>query len=190
MKSSLNSDSYFDYLRKRGRIKRLLRRLFLRPLLRHFSGRILDIGCGIGDVLRLYPDSVGIDADPESVTFCRTEGLSCFQASATDLPFAEDSFEGVLMNNVLEHLEHPEEAFAEIRRVLRKGGRLVLELPGKKGYAYDPTHVRHWDRGAITAFLAERGFTDIRTWFFPVPFEWAGDFLTHNKLRVVAVHSK
>lgn len=181
---------YSEYLAGRGAVLRLLRRLMLRPLLKHFSGRVLDIGCGIGDVLRLYPDSIGVDADPGCVSFCRSQGLPCVLASADTLPFGDDSFDGVLLNNVLEHIERPEAVFGEVRRVLKQGGVLVLELPGKKGYAYDPTHVRYWDRAAVSSFLAERNFTSVRTWFYPVPFEAAGDFLTHNKLRVVAVHAK
>ncbi|GAB4486950.1 MAG: hypothetical protein OHK006_15420 [Thermodesulfovibrionales bacterium] len=181
---------YSEYLAGRGAALRLLRRLMLRPLLKHISGRLLDIGCGIGDVLRLYRDSVGIDADPGCVSVCQEQGLPCVQASADALPFEDDSFDSVILNNVLEHIGQPEAVFSEIRRVLRRGGVLVIELPGRKGYAFDPTHVRHWDRSAVLACLAEHGFAPVRTWFYPVPLEAAGDFLTHNKLRVVAVHAK
>lgn len=181
---------YFAYLASRGRLLKLLRRLMLRPLLRHLSGRILDIGCGIGEVLRMCPDSVGIDSDIGCISYCRADGLLCVQATAAALPFAAGSFDGVLLNNVLEHLEHPEEAFNEIRKVLKRGGVLVIELPGKKGYRHDPTHIRYWDCESITDFLAARDFIDIRAWFYPVPFAFAGDFLTHNKLRVVAIHAK
>ena len=45
------------------------------------------------------------------------------------------------MNNILEHLDEPDRAFSEIKRVLKNEGRLLIELPGKKGFYHDKTHV-------------------------------------------------
>mgnify|MGYP001579189544 FL=1 len=185
----MNSD-YFRYLRKRSLIGILFRRLFLMPVVNYFRGNVLDIGSGIGEFLEYYPDSVGIDVNKDCVESCVSKGLKCFHADVYRLPFMDNSFDGVLLNNILEHLGKPDDAFSEIKRVLRNDGRLLIELPGKKGFCYDKTHVKFWDKTEMMDFLAKWGFRNITARFFPVPFEFAGNALTHNKLRVFAVNSK
>jgi len=178
---------YASYLRDRGPVRLLLRRLFLLPVKRYFRGKVLDIGAGIGEFLDCYPDSIGIDRDYAAVAYCHARGVRCIQADAYLLPFRSDSFDGVLLNNVLEHLECPADALSEIMRVLKKGGRLMIEIPGKKGFHHDETHVRFWVRNDIADLLKLHGFLDIKTHYFPIPCEKAGDIFAHNKLRVCAV---
>ncbi len=181
---------YFEYLNERSRAGILFRRLFLIPVINYFKGKVLDIGSGIGEFLEYYPDSVGIDVNRDCVGFCVAKGLKCFHADVYSLPFMDNSFEGILLNNILEHLEKPDDAFSEIKRVLKNDGRLLIELPGKKGFYHDKTHVKFWNKNEMVDFLAKWGFRNITARFFPVPFEFAGDILTHNKLRVFAINSK
>ncbi len=181
---------YFEYLKSRTPATLLLRKFFLRPVVNYFSGRVLDIGSGIGEFLELYSDSVGIDMNRGAVSFCNSKGLTCVAADVYNLPFDKDSFNGILLNNILEHLEKPENAFMEIKRVLKNRGKLLVELPGKKGFYYDRTHVKFWDREEIASFLRQCGFKDIGANYFPIPFGFAGDIFTHNKLRVYAKNVK
>jgi len=183
----MNSD-YFRYLRKRSLIGILFRRLFLMPVVNYFRGNVLDIGSGIGEFLECYPDSVGIDVNKDCVEFCVSKGLKCFHADVYRLPFMDNSFDGVLLNNILEHLEKPDDAFSEIKRVLKKDGRLLIELPGKKGFYHDKTHVKFWDKESIIDFLKRWGFDNIVIKYFPIPFRIAGEIFTHNKIRVFAVN--
>ena len=90
----------------------------------------LDAGCGRTTRLRDYRDRitrlVGVDSDEAAGR--ENPFLDEFVAADLDhsLPFDEDSFDLVYANFVVEHLTHPERGFAEWRRVLRPGGRLVL----------------------------------------------------------------
>lgn len=90
----------------------------------------LDAGCGRTTRLRNYRDRivrlVGVDVDEEAGRANRY--LDDFVPGDLDeaLPFADESFDLVYANFVVEHLEHPERTFAEWRRVLRPGGHLVL----------------------------------------------------------------
>lgn len=90
----------------------------------------LDAGCGRTTRLRDYRDRitrlVGVDSDEAAGR--ENPFLDEFVPADLDhsLPFDEDSFDLVYANFVVEHLEHPERGFAEWRRVLRPGGRLVL----------------------------------------------------------------
>ena len=90
----------------------------------------LDAGCGRTTRLRDYRDRitrlVGVDRDEAAGR--ENPFLDEFVPADLDhsLPFDEDSFDLVYANFVVEHLEQPERGFAEWRRVLRPGGRLVL----------------------------------------------------------------
>jgi SAM-dependent methyltransferase len=181
---------YFEYLKSRNSARLFLRKLFLKPVVNYFSGRVLDIGSGIGEFLEMYAHAIGIDANMDCVAFCHSKDFQCVNTDVYALPFIDDSFDGVLLNNILEHLKRPYDVFQEIKRVLKNHGKLMIELPGKKGFYYDKTHVKYWEREETVMFLEQNGFEDIQTNYFPLPFRRAGDILTHNKLRIYARHAK
>jgi ubiquinone/menaquinone biosynthesis C-methylase UbiE len=95
--------------------------------------RVLDVGCGSGGVIRqlargLGIDAVGLDPSPKMIDVARAEAGRWGEflvGQAEQLPFEPESFDGVVMRWVVHHLDRPA-AFAEIRRVLRPGGRLVV----------------------------------------------------------------
>lgn len=99
------------------------------------KGRILDLGCGAGliatSLRRLGYETVGVDYNDEMVAEARrcakeAEVDSEFvQADASDLPFDDGSFDGVLMRNSLWCMEDAEKAYSEAIRVLRHKGVLL-----------------------------------------------------------------
>ena len=104
-------------------------------LVRPSDRAILDIGCGEGITLekmhRLFPDKhvTGIDLSPENIDTCKRHGCRALQGDVYHLPFPSKSIDLALFMEVVEHLEHPEAAIQEIRRVLAFGGRLVTVFP-------------------------------------------------------------
>lgn len=87
------------------------------------QGRLLEVGCGTGLLQDEVADYVGIDLAASSATYLHKP---FYVASATNLPFADQSFDGVCSVWVLEHILQPEEMLAEIRRVLKPGGSVFL----------------------------------------------------------------
>jgi SAM-dependent methyltransferase len=71
------------------------------------------------------------DISDVAVRACRDRGLEAHQIElgAAPLPFPDDSFDLVFMTEVLEHLVKPDQAIADVRRVLKLGGHLVLSTP-------------------------------------------------------------
>ncbi|HEX5458420.1 MAG TPA: methyltransferase domain-containing protein [Steroidobacteraceae bacterium] len=154
-----NYDEYFVRLRSRKRVGLWYRNLWLYPrICKYLTGKVLDIGCGIGDMVRYRAGTVGVDVNPVAVAFCRSQGLQVQQMQADRLPFTDGEFDGANLDNVLEHLASPELLLGEIHRVLRSGGRLVIGVPGECGFASDPDHKRHYPEAELVRCLRGAGF--------------------------------
>lgn len=165
-----HDDEYFEYLRGRGRLGLVYRRAWLYPRLsRWLEGKVLDIGCGIGDMLRYRPGTVGVDVNARNVAWCRSLGLDARQMEPDRLPFADADFDGVMLDNVLEHLERPEPLLLEAKRILKSRGVIVAGVPGKLGYASDPDHKTFYDASSLTALMHDAGFNRERLIRMPLP---------------------
>jgi SAM-dependent methyltransferase len=99
------------------------------------KGALLDVGCGDKPhehIFRPYVDSyLGVEY---GTTFAATKAATNARKAdvlydGVNLPFADASFDTVLSVQVLEHTPHPFELFAEMSRVLRDKGRLILTVP-------------------------------------------------------------
>lgn len=123
-----------------------------RPVYSHFrlSGRILDCGGGVGTVREFLPEDiefVSIDPwiqAPFVVTTTRSEAYTCLTkplnfiaATAEFIPFVAESFDWVHMRSMLDHVQVPDLAILEAKRVLRSNGKLLVGLyveGGKDGH--------------------------------------------------------
>ena len=166
----INHDQYFSYLSSRSRLGHLYRTHWLYPLLtNHLLGRSLDIGCGIGDMLAFRDNMVGVDINPLTVGYCISRGFDARLMLADRLPFEDEQFGSVLLDNVLEHLAEPLPLLHEIRRVLKKDvGVLLVGVPGIKGWASDADHKTFYDENALVDCLSRAGFQHRKTFYTPL----------------------
>ena len=100
------------------------------------NASVLDIGCGLGAYVRAfsrYTDrAFGLDIDAKRVEHGVDEGLHRLVAGVGEsLPFADGVFDGILLNEVLEHVRNDRETLREALRVLRPGGRIVIFVPNR-----------------------------------------------------------
>ncbi|MFZ2100491.1 MAG: methyltransferase domain-containing protein [Oricola sp.] len=109
------------------------------------AGAVLDNGCGVGLYLREMASSctraLGVEFDRERAA----EALNAapvVNAAGENLPVAAASFDLILSHEVLEHVADDRQALAEMSRVLRPGGRIVLFVPNR-GYPFE-THGVYW----------------------------------------------
>ncbi len=107
---------------------------------RSVPGMLVDVGCGMGALLRQARDrgwrGIGFDLSPEAVARARAEGLEVHESSWPPCALPDDSVDAVVFLNVLDHLPRPFAALEEARRVLRPGGLLYVRVPN------GPLHVR------------------------------------------------
>ena len=134
-----------------------------------------DVGCGRGGFVNWLAAGgwrgrcCGIDVDTRSL--CGTAGLpdnvSFRNGDALNLPFVDESLDLVTAFHVLEHLRDLHGVLAEAARVLRPGGRLLIEVPDAERYATLPVgtafwfsireHINHFTARALRAALASCG---------------------------------
>ena len=102
-----------------------------RDLVSRARGRVLDVGCGTGRNLPLYPAGVRPVALDQRLDLLltarrRAPGVPLVLASAEALPFAAGSFDAVVSGLVFCSVADPGRGLGEVRRVLRRGGRLHM----------------------------------------------------------------
>jgi len=150
------------------------------------GGRLLDVGCGGGHLLREASRrgwrAAGTDVSLRACSAARSAaGAAVVQADASALPFRDGSIAAVTLVNVLDHLTDPRAVVAEARRVLSDGGALLVRVPngrfhrasarwlarlGPLGRAtglalYPVFHVFSFSAGGLRRLLEREGFAAV-----------------------------
>ncbi len=147
-------------------------------------GDVLDVGCGAAK----YPGAVGLDISAD------TDADVVHDLDVFPYPFADGSFDQILMQDVIEHVREPLRVMAELHRISRPRGRLHLRTPHFSSVlAYgDPTH-RHLFSTIAVRQLAEPRFEHYSAARFAVrrltldlwtPFRLAGIAALANRHQV------
>ena len=143
-------------------------------------GPILDVGAGTGllveAALRWGLHCVGIEGSGEAVEIGRQRypNLSLRRHLLSEpLPFADESFQTVLMNQVIEHLEPNVARYtvSETVRVLRPNGMVMITSPSrfnKYERMADPTHINMYSPTELHNLVASAGFRDIVATDYPL----------------------
>jgi SAM-dependent methyltransferase len=134
------------------------------------DGRLLEIGCAFGG--RIARDRsrgwtvTGVDFNARAISWGREHlGLDLRCGSIFEMDFADDSFDVIVLDMVLEHLHHPIEVLERIRKWLKPGGELLFSIPYFEGlefgvfkqYAYGlqlPAHLYFFNRDHVQRLLA------------------------------------
>jgi ubiquinone/menaquinone biosynthesis C-methylase UbiE len=182
----MNDKEYFEYLRNRSWFSFLFRKYFYKHIWEEFKGKVLDVGCGLGEFLEEYPNSSGIDINRYCVDYCKEKGLDVKFGSATKIPYKNKSFDGIFCLCVLEHLKRPELAIKEMYRVLKPKGKLVLIVPTELGFRRDKTHVKFWHKENLRELLEKFNFKIERMFYCPFSFKFFRERIFFNELRVIA----
>lgn len=158
----------------------LREQLLLKFFLSATPGRnVLNAGAGQGSFSRLLENSgfdvVSADVSPAAcdVLARRIRG-SVVRADVTALPFADESFDAVVLGEVVEHVVDDVSALEETRRVLRPGGVAALSVPAHPSW-FGPSdewagHVRRYTRDSLIAACVAADLDVVRCvgWGFPV----------------------
>ncbi len=118
---------------------------------------VLEVGCGTGLLLRrlalVAARATGVDLSPGMLAHARARGLDVREGTATDLPFADASFDVAVSFKTLPHVPDLRRALGEMARVVRPGGTLIVEL-------YNPKSARFLAKRFLRPGLVAEGRTE------------------------------
>lgn len=138
----------------------------------HFKNKknikILEIGCGTGEVLNLlsqFGDAHGIDISPKAVEYCKNRGIeqvTMGDINNMDLSNHLNTFDFVLVLDVLEHIQDDVETLKRINTLLKPGGILLVTVPAYKflwsNHDEALHHKRRYHSLELRTKLADTGF--------------------------------
>jgi D-sedoheptulose 7-phosphate isomerase len=157
-------------------------------------GRVLDVGCGLGFVLSGLNDSWekhGVEVSVYAARHAAKWGkIHIGDLASANYP--DSFFDAVILYHVIEHVADPIALIREVRRVLRKGGVLVLGTPDfdsgcarRFGHRYrllhDETHISLFTTESMHRFLHDHGFSIERVEY---PFFDTPHFTPENLMRL------
>jgi SAM-dependent methyltransferase len=95
----------------------------------------LDIGCGIGDFVRMTQNVIGVDINPYNITYCKRKEIPAHNLEVDKLPFDNTFFD-----NVIEHIYDPEKIVNEAIGVTKIGRRVIIGVPIFQHFFHDKEH--------------------------------------------------
>lgn len=127
----------------------------VRESTRYARGRMLDLGCGNRPYFETFESAISsyVGVDPD-----RTGSRPDVAAVADFLPFADETFDVALAIAVIEHVTDPERMLAEVRRVLRPDGHLILFAPQYWRLHEEPNDYYRFTRYALEHLALRHGF--------------------------------
>jgi SAM-dependent methyltransferase len=147
------------------------RKIWQRP-----PGRLLDVGCGTGDLAAVFArrgwSAAGLDPSSAAVEHARAIGVEAVAGTLADAPWKDGEFDAILFNHSLEHIDEPARALADAARLLRPGGLLAIAVPnfgswqrrlfGSAWFQLDlPRHLQHFDRHSLSALVEAAGMRPV-----------------------------
>jgi SAM-dependent methyltransferase len=151
------------------------------------KGKLLDIGCGRGDMLKSFHskgfDVVGHDISPLSEELCSPLKILNSDLLNEQIPLNENSMDFIFSKSVIEHLSDPENFISESYRILKPGGKIIIMTPSWVHnhwgpYFLDYTHVTPFTAPSLSDFLELNNFSNIHVeHFYQLPVIWKLKFM-------------
>jgi 2-polyprenyl-3-methyl-5-hydroxy-6-metoxy-1,4-benzoquinol methylase len=157
---------------ERARLGAIIRLGPYRPLSRRRPGRLLDVGCGNGELARAFARRgwavAGVEPGSQAAVRARAGGVHVHRGTLEDAPWRGPTFDAVIFNHSLEHLPDPVQSLRQAAALLRAGGIVAVGVPnfdcwqrrafGSRWFQLDlPRHLQHLDARTLAALMERAG---------------------------------
>jgi SAM-dependent methyltransferase len=181
--------------RSRNPFRRLIKQFYLDAVVPDVIGPAIDFACGAGQLLARLPQwSVGVEVNPFLVKELADSGLNVIRYDPDVdhyalAEFPEHVYKTFIMSHLLEHFADADRILRTLLRSCRRLGikRIILVLPGWKGFQSDPTHKTFVDGHYLHAhgLLDCEGFRLHSQHYFPINRESIGRHYIYHELIVI-----
>lgn len=172
----------------------------LKLLREHNFNSCLEVGCASGymisEIAKKHPKVKfhAIDAYAEAIKFAkgRYPQIKFTKAEAEKLPFKNNQFDLILCYETIEHVRDPRKAIREMRRVLKKGGHLILAMDSGSlsfqiiWFFWEKTYGKVWQEAHINPYH----HSDLKELILQSGFKIKNRYFTHFGLEVVFILEK
>lgn len=167
--------------------------MWLRPV---DGGRLLDVGCGSGELLRFMQDlgwsAEGVDFDAEAAKNAAAKSVCVHVGSLESQKLTEGTFDAITMSHFIEHVHQPRRLIEECRRILKPGGYLVVVTPNSESLGHrlyrenwmhldPPRHLHLFNKRTLRKLAEGEGFTVVE--IFTSIRDAYGMFLGSHSIR-------
>jgi SAM-dependent methyltransferase len=143
------------------------------PFLAGPDTRILEIGCGSGELLKVlqdhgFSDVLGADPSPGCVRTAQSlYGVPGITATILTVPEPQQPYDALILIGVMEHIQELDPAVDRLGQLLRDGGRIFLEVPDASRYVprvdapfqeFSLEHINFFSIHSLTNLMQQRGF--------------------------------
>jgi 2-polyprenyl-3-methyl-5-hydroxy-6-metoxy-1,4-benzoquinol methylase len=167
-------------LAERARLEAIVRLGPYRPLgARHRSaGRLLDVGCGSGELALTFArhgwQVAGVEPSAEAAARAAAGGVEMHCGTLDDAPWQGPTFDAIVFNHSLEHVPDPLASLRQAAGLLREGGTLAVAVPnfgcwqrrmfGARWFQLDlPRHLQHLDADSLGGLFRRAGLRPVAT---------------------------
>jgi SAM-dependent methyltransferase len=151
-----------------------------RVLTRSRPGRLLDVGCGRGDLAAWFATRgwsvAGVEPAADAARQAEERGIEMHHGTLDDAPWPPGSFDAITFNHALEHVPDPQATLRQAAELLRHGGLVAVSVPnfgawqrrmfGSAWFPLDlPRHLQHFDRVSLPLMARAAGLEpcEVRT---------------------------
>lgn len=146
------------------------------------GNKILDIGCGNGEYLlnlrEIGWDVYGCELSKSGAAAAKRSGLRVVQGSVFDAHYPDAFFDAIRLEQVFEHIHQPDSLLAEIRRILKPAGLLIIGVPHGESLSFQifgrhwgllgvPFHLFQYSSGTLQKVLSRNGFQVLEFKYLP-----------------------
>ena len=150
------------------------------------KGKLLDIGCGRGDMLKAFEKNkfsvFGIDLSKESVEMCYPINVQNINLEDENFNYNEGNFDVIFSKSLIEHLNNPINFMNSCKKLLSENGCLVIMTPSWIHHGWGPFYLDHTHRTPFTLQSLRdlgnlAGFENVKVEYFcQLPIVWKYSF--------------